>query len=150
MTQTVSRLRFATAACTLALLAIASGCSKRDSANGSTAAPTQTPAPAMQPAAPTASKLGDLTALRAIAADVSTLVDKGDLPAAKTRIKDLEVAWDAAEAGLKPRAAADWHLLDKAIDRALEALRADKPTQVDCQAAMGGLTKTFDTLAGKA
>ena len=76
-------------------------------------------------------------------------MDKGDLPAAKARIKDLEVAWDSAEAGLKPRAADDWHVLDKAIDKSLGALRAEKQSETDIKSATAALLKTFDTLDGK-
>lgn len=124
-------------ACVFGVL-LTEGCSKPDQQAQQAPAGTQA-----------ATKLGDLSAFRAIAEDVAAKVDAQDLPAAKARIKDLEKTWDDAEAGIKPRAASDWHVLDKAIDRALDALRSNTPSQAECKATMADLLKAFDSLQGK-
>ncbi|MGC4011760.1 MAG: hypothetical protein QM805_23885 [Pseudomonas sp.] len=143
MTPLKTLVRKTAIAAAIALLGLATACSKPADA------PKTQASSQLGVGHQSASKLGDLSEFQGIAQDVSGLVAQGDLALAKVRIKDLELAWDDAEAGIKPRAAADWHVLDDAIDRSLSALRASNPQQGDCKLAMDALLKTFATLQGK-
>jgi hypothetical protein len=105
--------------------------------------------PLVIPAMAAASKLGDLSPFRKITVDTESLVDKGNLVGAKARIKDLETSWDDAEPSLKPRAAGDWHAIDKAIDRALSALRAGSPDAAACKKSLTELLVLIDQASGK-
>lgn len=121
----------------LALAMLQAGCSR---AAGDLGLPN-----AASTAKPTAS-LGELKRFRLIVADALHKVKAGDLVAARLRIKDLEIAWDEAEAGLKPRSAAQWHLVDSAIDQALAALRAEPPDARRCEQKLTDLLALFDAI----
>ena len=92
------------------------------------------------------SALGNLAPYRSIAADTLRIVQTGALPAAKVRVKDLETAWDDAEAVTKPKDRTTWSAIDKSIDAALNALRADAPKQADCTATLQALIAKMDAV----
>ncbi|UQU67626.1 hypothetical protein COUCH_15710 [Couchioplanes caeruleus] len=92
--------------------------------------------------------LGDVSRFAAIVGQVRAEVSRNDLASAKVRVKDLEVAWDDAEAGLKPRDPGKWHQLDDEIDAVLSALRAGDPHQSDCAATLASLADALDTFDG--
>jgi uncharacterized membrane-anchored protein len=134
-----------------ALSGLQAGTSTTDQNNSTTVQAAAGTAAATGPAArrphPTTA-LGNLSSFATITADVKAKVDQNHLADAKTRVKDLEVAWDDAEAGLKPRDSAKWHQLDDETDAVLTALRASHPTQSDCTASLTTLITTLDKFDG--
>ncbi|GAA0545846.1 hypothetical protein GCM10010172_29300 [Paractinoplanes ferrugineus] len=114
---------------------------------GASGGPGAPAAPVAKQPKPT-TRLGNLSAFATITADLQAMVAKNDLAGGKKRAKDLEVSWDDAEAGLKPRDSGKWHQLDDQIDGVLTSLRAGNPTQADCAANLSTLKATLDQFDG--
>jgi uncharacterized membrane-anchored protein len=96
--------------------------------NDDDAEPTPAAASTAQPGRPaSAFPPAEVATFRSITQDTLSKLQSGDQPGAKTRIRDLEVAWDDDESKLKPMDQNAWHTLDKQIDGVLAALRAPMP-----------------------
>ena len=95
----------------------------------------------------------DLSNVRAAVADAKVLVDKGDLAAARTRLKDLDKFWDVTVASSSPQIVARWRVIDRAIDRGLDrallALRPRWPNAAMGDKALADLVAVVDQVSGK-
>jgi hypothetical protein len=97
--------------------------------------------------------ISDLSNVRAAVADAKVLVDKGDLAAARTRLKDLDKFWDGTVASSSPQTVARWRVIDRAIDRGLDrallALRPRWPNAAMGDKALADLVAVVDQVSGK-
>jgi len=85
------------------------------------------------------SPLGDLSVFQVITHDTLTRLNTGDQAGATTRVDDLEIEWDNAEARLKPKDPAAWSTVDRRIDIVLRELRATSPNPATEKAALTAL-----------
>jgi uncharacterized membrane-anchored protein len=69
----------------------------------------------------------EVAKFRTIAQDTLAKVQAGDQTDTRTRIKDLETAWDDDQATLQPLDDNAWRVLDGRIDSVLKAVRASQP-----------------------
>ncbi|MCB9078175.1 MAG: hypothetical protein H6631_11320 [Anaerolineaceae bacterium] len=90
--------------------------------------------------------LGDLSNFRQITTDTQNFVQANDLAGARTRITDLETAWDNAQPTLKPMNPAKWSTMDGDIDGALKCLRASQPHLTECATPLQTLLNEIDSL----
>jgi hypothetical protein len=95
----------------------------------------------------------NLSNFRTAVAHDKALVDKGDLAAARTRLKDLDKFWDGTGASSSAQTVACWRVIDRAIDRRLDrallALRPHWPNAAMGDKALADLIVAVDQVSGK-
>jgi uncharacterized membrane-anchored protein len=80
---------------------------------------------------------------RTITQDTLDLVGSGDESGAKSRITDLESAWDDDQATLQPKDCQAWTFVDQQIDPVLSAVRDPSQGQAAQQEALDSLLTTL-------
>jgi hypothetical protein len=112
---------------------------------GTIAASAQGPRPAMnqsKPAAGAAAADDNMTPYRKLAADTLTAFKAQDMPTAKKKARELEVAWDTHEKPLQKKSPDLWGQIDKAMDAFIKPLQGKSPDSAKVQAA-------YDTFIAK-
>jgi uncharacterized membrane-anchored protein len=90
--------------------------------------------------------LGDLASFRQIADDTLDLVRAGNLSRARSRVGDLEFAWDSAEGRLRTMNPDKWTLMDDSIDDVLRQLRSVRQDGKACDGSLESLIALVDIL----
>ncbi len=80
---------------------------------------------------------------RTITQDTLALVTSGDQSGAKSRVTDLETAWDDDQSTLQPKDCQAWTFVDQQIDPVLSAVRDSHPDQATEKKALGTLLATL-------
>jgi hypothetical protein len=101
---------------------------------GTIASSAQEPKPAVdqsQPAAGTVAADDNMTPYRKLAADTLKAFKAQDMPTAKKKARELEVAWDTREKALQKESPDLWGQIDKAMDAFIKPLdKSPDPAKV--------------------
>jgi len=84
----------------------------------------------------------NMTPYRELAADTLQAFKAHDMPTAKKKARELEVAWDTREKALQKKSADLWDQIDKAMDAFIKPVQGKSPDPVKVQTA-------YDTFIAK-
>ena len=111
---------------------------------GTIASSAQEPKPAVDPSRPAAGAPADdnMTPYRTLASDTLKAFNAQDMPTAKKKARELEVAWDTREKALQKKSPDLWGQIDKAMDAFIKPLKDKSPDPAKVQTA-------YDTFIAK-
>ena len=112
---------------------------------GTIAFSAQDPKPVDQskPAAGAAAADDNMTQYRRLAADPLTAFKAHDMPTAKKKARELEVAWDSREKALQKKSPEAWGQIDKAMDVFIKPMQDKAPDPAKVQTAYDAFIATL-------
>jgi hypothetical protein len=111
---------------------------------GTIASSAQEPKPANEARPAAGAQAGDdnMTPYRKLATDALQAFRAHDMPTAKTKARELEVAWDTREKALRKKSPDLWGQIDKAMDAFIKPMQDKSPDPAKVQTA-------YDTFIAK-